>query len=76
MIQKSVINKASKIRMLKFSNSFSQNLCNGRYNTIALKRRSVNFKLIREAVSSPDMKVKLQFLLSVIPLFEQFLQDF
>lgn len=38
--------------------------------------KSVNFKLIRDAVNNPDMKVKLQFLLSVIPLFEQFLQDF
>ena len=38
--------------------------------------KSINFKLIKEALQRPDTKVKLLFLLSVIPLFEEFLQDF
>lgn len=38
--------------------------------------RSINFKIIREAVNRPDMKVKFHFLLSVIPLFEKFLKVF
>ena len=38
--------------------------------------KSINFKLIKKALQRPDTKVKLLFLLSVIPLFEEFLQDF
>lgn len=38
--------------------------------------KSVNFKLIRDAIHKPDMKFKIIFLLSVIPLFEEFLREF
>lgn len=38
--------------------------------------KSIDFKLIREAVNRQEMKVKFHFLLSVIPLFEKFLKDF